>query len=128
MTRSFTVDELRACADALALGIETEDKRERYRLVPRESWEDASGRRKDVPNHVYFIRCGDYVKIGVASCVVSRLRTLEAMNPLPLEVVRVIAGKRDVERAFHVRFAAYRHRDEWFRVEGDLADFLGADA
>lgn len=94
-----------------------------YRLAEPEHRHD--GRfRKRVPNHVYFIRCGDFVKIGVASCVATRLRTIKAMNPRPVEVVHVVVGKQPVEREFHLRFAAYRHLDEWFRIEGELADFL----
>ena len=79
-----------------------------------------------IPNKTYLIQCGDFVKIGIASSVHNRLRALQAMNPLPLKVLVVLAGGRDLERALHARFAAYRHRDEWFRIEGDLSEWIAA--
>lgn len=87
---------------------------------------DSTGRDRNfrIANKTYVIRCGNFVKIGIANNIAERLRTLEAYNPHPLSVLAVLAGGRPVERSLHLRFAAYRHRDEWFREEGELAEWI----
>lgn len=80
--------------------------------------------RVSVPNKTYVIRCGDFLKIGITADIHARLRTIESHNPHPLEVVALLVGGRAVERSLHLRFKAYRHRDEWFRVEGELAAWV----
>lgn len=80
--------------------------------------------RVRVPTMTYVIRCGAYVKIGTTSDVRARLRTLEASNPLPLTVVAVLIGGQALERSLHRRFAAYRHHDEWFHEQDDLAAWI----
>jgi hypothetical protein len=82
------------------------------------------GLQMRVPNMTYVIRCGPFVKIGMTSCIHTRLRAMESTNPHDLVVVSLLAGGRRVEGALHKRFAAQRHRDEWFREEGPLADWI----
>ncbi|WP_187278259.1 GIY-YIG nuclease family protein [Methylobacterium sp. WL7] len=77
-----------------------------------------------IANKTYIIRCGPFVKIGMAVDVETRFRTLLASNPFDLEMVAILPGGRAVERALHLRFAAYKHRDEWFREEGELAAWI----
>jgi hypothetical protein len=79
-----------------------------------------------VSNKTYIIRCRPFIKIGMAVDVEARFRSLQASNPHPLEMVAIIPGGRAVERALHVQFAAYRHRDEWFREEAALARWIKA--
>ena len=97
--------------------------------VPMEYREDLSfvsgiRRKVRVPNITYLIQCGEFVKIGITADIESRLRTLESSNPHALKVVALLAGGRALERALHKRFADYRHRDEWFRIEGALAKWI----
>lgn len=79
-----------------------------------------------IANKTYVIRCGPFVKIGMAVDVETRFRTLLASNPFDLEMVAILPGGRAIERALHLRFAAQRHRDEWFREEGELAAWIKA--
>lgn len=79
-----------------------------------------------IANKTYIVRCGPFVKIGMAVDVETRFRTLLASNPFDLEMVAILPGGRAVERALHLRFAAQRHRDEWFREEGELAAWITA--
>lgn len=104
------------------LGVEIPEVEDTHRVT------QSNGRfiKVRVPNKTYLIRCGDYVKIGITADVRLRLRTLEAHNPLPLEVGALFPGGREIERKLHARFVAYRHRDEWFRIEGELADWIKA--
>jgi hypothetical protein len=82
------------------------------------------GEARHIPHLTYIVRSGGFVKIGTTSDLHVRFRALVAMNPHDVEMVAALAGGQSVERALHQRFAAYRHRDEWFREEGELAAWI----
>lgn len=73
---------------------------------------------------VYFIRCGEFVKIGFASNVKSRIGGIKTSTPYEVELLRAVPGTVEDERAFHARFSAHHHTREWFRLEGALAEWL----
>lgn len=77
---------------------------------------------------VYFIQCGRFVKIGMSQCIQQRLAEVQVMNPVSLRLARVellsAAELLPREMRLHDRFAEYRHRGEWFRIEGRLAAYL----
>lgn len=73
---------------------------------------------------VYFIKCGKRVKIGHAMDPRSRLRDLQVGNPEKLELLMVIEGGRRTECEIHKRFAEQRLAGEWFRIEGDLREYM----
>lgn len=77
-----------------------------------------------IADKTYVIRSGGFVKIGIAHDIELRFRALLSMNPHDLECLVVLPGGRALERSLHLRFAAHRHRDEWFRVEGELAAWI----
>jgi hypothetical protein len=64
---------------------------------------------------VYFIRAGDYIKIGVASDPHRRLREHQTSSPQKLELVGVIEGGRELERALHAMFSDAHVNGEWFK-------------
>lgn len=87
--------------------------------------EMAESQKRDRSGFVYFIRCGDKVKIGFAlNDVGARLKTLQTGSAEPLSLLHYERGSERAERELHRRFAAYRYVREWFRLEGDLADFI----
>jgi hypothetical protein len=65
---------------------------------------------------VYFIRAGDAVKIGMSGDVRTRIRTLRTMSPVPIELIGVIPGGREVEADLHRMWANLRLHGEWFRA------------
>jgi|SRR6516162_8157678 hypothetical protein len=73
---------------------------------------------------IYFIECGDYIKIGFASSLKARLSGLTTGNPYPLKVLAIIDGDKQVERSLHDRFASAFHRGEWFRKTPELLTFI----
>jgi hypothetical protein len=73
---------------------------------------------------VYFIRGGDLVKIGKANHPEMRLRELQTGSPFALELLLTLEGGTQEERALHKRFIAYRVRNEWFRYEDEIRDFI----
>jgi len=86
----------------------------------------ACQRRLPFAESVYFIACDDLglVKIGRARDVVERFSHIARGFPYPLRLAYVREGGRDLEREIHLRLADQRVRGEWFRLEGELAEFL----
>lgn len=69
---------------------------------------------------VYFVRCQEPIKIGVAADVAARIADLQGANPHELELLAQVRGGRDFERQLHERFVQARIRGEWFRPVEDL--------
>lgn len=74
--------------------------------------------------HVYFIKAGGLVKIGFSSDVLNRMSNLRVGCPVDSELVAVIPGTEDTELYFHKMYKSTREKGEWFRLEGQLADFI----
>ena len=66
---------------------------------------------------VYFIQSGPQgpIKIGVASNMTKRLKTLQIGNPVPLTVMATVDGGYELERELHARFMRGCIAFEWFR-------------
>lgn len=79
---------------------------------------------KLIEDQVYFIQSGDFVKIGYGNNVKTRLSKLQVGSPHELVLVHHHVGNRDDEASYHRRFAKYHYRAEWFKIKGDLAEFL----
>ncbi len=78
------------------------------------------------PCFVYVIRCEQFVKIGKTTRKESRLATMQTANPFELVTIAIIDADDgdELERDLHKRFARYRHRGEWFRDAGWLANWI----
>lgn len=79
------------------------------------------------PGLLYFILMEgpeQFVKIGIASSVMTRLSTLQVCCPYPVRVLKVVDGAWHLERSLHKRFAHLHARGEWFRLEGELAELI----
>ena len=77
---------------------------------------------------IYFARSDDFVKIGKASNIRDRLRTLQTSHPKPLALVRHEHVSDDRartkrEKELHRRFAHLVTLGEWFRYEAALKEF-----
>ena len=69
--------------------------------------------------NIYFIKCGNFVKIGYAKDVSKRLSELQVGNPYPLTIMTVIPGTLRLEALFHQALQGYRERGEWFNHKYD---------
>lgn len=80
------------------------------------------------PTHAqtYFIRCGEFVKIGYGQDPVERMYELQPHNPFPMTLLAVLPGGMNTERKWHRDYAAYRHAHEWFRYDGELRAAIDA--
>ena len=63
---------------------------------------------------VYFVRSGDYVKIGHSRNFRIRLSELQIGNPYGLEILWTEAGGPKEEGFWHHVFGHRYHRGEWF--------------
>lgn len=77
---------------------------------------------------IYFAQpCGlPFVKIGSAGDVRRRLSALQSGNHVELKLIAVMDGGGAEERALHLRFKHLRGVGEWFRMEGELAEYVSA--
>lgn len=73
------------------------------------------------PSGVYFLRCGNRVKVGASKTVQIRLQNLTA-QATEAELLGVLGVRClwDAEKAIHRRLAPYRLRGEWYAVSPDL--------
>jgi len=75
---------------------------------------------------VYFIRSEEYIKIGHAVDVNSRLVELQVGSPIELELLGTITSDDDLEMetVLHNLFSDNHVRGEWFRVCSEIYDYL----
>ena len=64
---------------------------------------------------IYFIRSGQYVKIGVSARPWARLAEFQTANPEPLEMSAVGPGDYGFESELHRLFGDHRGVGEWFQ-------------
>jgi hypothetical protein len=85
-------------------------------------------RKMQAPGYVvYFIQCGEFVKIGVTqSRAKARMTDFRTGSPFEYSILAEVAGSTYLERELHRMFSDYRHRGEWFRLEGEMAVFINA--
>lgn len=74
---------------------------------------------------VYFIYAPslELVKIGFSVDPYKRLSKIRSDSPVPLVMLSVIDGGKEVEAELHDRFSELRTVGEWFRHEGELEEF-----
>jgi excisionase family DNA binding protein len=89
---------------------------------------DHSDVKAEVPiqakTYIYFIRYDQFVKIGISTEPHRRMEALQTGNTTKLELLLCFLGDKQSEAELHHRFRTYREKGEWFRIDGDLADFL----
>jgi hypothetical protein len=84
--------------------------------------------------YVYFIKCGDYVKIGKSKDPESRLKTLKRPNDSTIspngldlsdaELLGYIPGGSFLESSLHQQLYNQRVAGEWFRLETHVAQVV----
>lgn len=73
---------------------------------------------------VYFIRCGDFVKIGFSKDPGGRLRALLPGSPHDMQLLAAHPGTERDEAALHRALAKHRHKWEWFRSCAEIDDLV----
>lgn len=75
---------------------------------------------------IYFVTAEgtDFLKIGYATDVTSRIDRIRAGCPYPMRILAAIPGTKQDEHQLHLRFRQYHTHNEWFRLEGELLDYV----
>ena len=75
--------------------------------------------KKKYPGFIYFIQgeSGGPIKIGYATEVSNRIRTLQTGYPDTLKVLLAIPGNINNEKVFHNEFKEFRLHGEWFKPD-----------
>jgi len=76
------------------------------------------------PGYIYVVECGEHVKIGYSTDPRGRISNLRVSTPLDLIVLSTVEGTIEDERSLHQRFHKYRAKGEWFKREGELAEWI----
>jgi len=77
-------------------------------------------------SYVYFLAAGDFIKIGTSRAFTERMHKVRTDIPFQIEVLLLEEGSTKEEKALHKRFAAVRHRGEWFRRTPELLRYIDA--
>lgn len=64
------------------------------------------------------------LKIGVAADPQQRLAAVRLHSPVPTRLIAFWPGTQADETALHSFFIRHQSHSEWFRIEGDVLDFL----
>jgi len=73
---------------------------------------------------IYFIRSGDFVKIGVAKNPWERLEKFRTGNPLPMEMIAIAPGGYRHEKDYHQLLSEHHYSREWYRYEGRVIQVI----
>lgn len=86
--------------------------------------------------YIYFLRCGDYVKIGSSYSPETRIAQLKKENDVTLRpkglkmddavCIGWVQGARSLERDLHQALNHYRENGEWFRWKPKVQDVVNA--
>jgi len=74
--------------------------------------------------NIYFIRCGDHVKIGKADDVGSRFRSIDLMNGSDIELLFSYKALLSEEQRLHKKFKKYRVKGEWFIFHSSIEKYI----
>lgn len=66
------------------------------------------------------------VKIGFTDQPRFRLSKMQSDTPVPIVLLAMEEGDRELEAVRHSQFASLRRHGEWFAHEGDLAEHIAA--
>lgn len=79
-----------------------------------------------IEKHVYFIRSEDtdLIKIGYTSELGKRVRAHLGSTPGRVTFLKAIYGDRKLERSLHAKFKHLKFKNEWFRADKELLDYI----
>lgn len=71
---------------------------------------------------IYFVGCGDWIKIGSSRLnnICSRLTAIDRIVPYETQYLGEFIAERKREFELHDQFKRFRHKGEWFRKNPEL--------
>lgn len=81
---------------------------------------------KNKRENVYFVKCNEYIKIGMSMKPKNRIQSLQHANPYKLEEILIIYNSKILENIFH--YFLYKskkhHLGEWFIYDDFMERFI----
>lgn len=74
---------------------------------------------------VYFMRCGEKVKIGISFDPERRREELQRMNADELTIIHTEPGGKEREKELHLKFEDFRSHGEWFEYCDKIEEYIG---
>jgi len=74
--------------------------------------------------YVYFLKAGNFYKIGHSRSIKIRIGSLQTGCPHKIELAGVVAGGSSFEKHLHKRFKKHKVNGEWFNVCDEISDFI----
>lgn len=103
--------------------------RARHNAAARAWQSGAYARDFDGRPRVYFIKAGEFIKIGFTTINARRrMATFQVGHPHDLVLLGVLDGTTERENEIHARFAPFHVRGEWFRAAPELIEFINDHA
>lgn len=63
-------------------------------------------------------------KIGYSVNPHKRISAIQTGCPYPIEIIAIVKGSREMEKALHRKYVMYKTSGEWFRYEGKLKESI----
>jgi hypothetical protein len=92
--------------------------------IKTDTWLTRLQRRKNTKSKVYFIACGDFIKIGVSANPPRRVAELQSSSPFDIELLGDFTGDAQDELRIQGKFAKHHVRGEWFRKHNDILYYI----
>ena len=73
---------------------------------------------------VYFIKSGDFIKIGTTTDIKKRMAVLQVGSPFKLSVLALVEGSFEEESKLHTKFKKQRMKGEWFKINKKILDYI----
>ena len=119
----FSAEEAKVFSDRIAFDLK--EMRGKGLTRPPEVSVPKAGNRR---GHVYFLRCGDWLKIGFSTKPAARLATLMQGQPHKLNAIVVVPGTQADERRVLAALRRSRMRGEWFSYSAEVASVMTRSA
>lgn len=72
---------------------------------------------------IYFLECGEFVKIGFSTSPNCRVSSIATGSPHDVRIIGLMRGTYPDEKSLHKTYAGRHHAREWFRLD----DVMRAD-
>jgi hypothetical protein len=88
----------------------------------------ARARRLEKVGYIYFLRAGQWVKIGFSTDPTGRFTSLKTALPAPVTCLVSVPGSARLERRLHEIFRKHRGQGEWFKAVPELTRLMAQAA
>lgn len=125
----MTLDPLVAQPPCLPVEPENFTRRRRWHLSDaarerRHQRELAKPGKAGPETCIYFIRAGEFVKIGKSGAWKVRIRSMQTGSPYTIVPLLILRAPAKLERDLHIEFIGSHFRGEWFYLTKDIGDYI----